>query len=223
MIEEYDGIMIGKFKYDMPEGFVESAISHVIEICQKPNIFVENIVPTAPSSTLWSVDDRDKRLYELPLFKDFLTFIKPHILTYVQALGIIQEEAYVVGMWAVHYKPTQFVQKHNHVYSDCSTNYSGGTFIKREVHKNSSENDMVSIILYLNKPDNSGNLFIEMPNGVEHEFDLKAGDIIMFPSYSLMHRTSPNESNEDKYVIVLELAMKWITDDPMVGKTLEDI
>lgn len=221
MIETYDGIKVGMFKYDMPEGFQESAISYVTEICRQPNMFL-NIVPNAPVASLWNDNESDKRLYKLPLFSDFIGFVKPHLVEYLNSLGINESDAFVVGMWAVHYKPTQYVIKHNHVYSDCSDKHNG-SIIQRKPHIDSTENDMISVLLYLNKPNNSGNLFIETPNGKEHEFDLKQGDVIMFPSYSLMHRTSPNESREDKFVIVLDLAMKWVTNEHMIGECLANI
>jgi len=221
MIESIDDVKIGFFKYDMPPGFAEEAISCVAEICKEPNIYLD-IIPNAPSASLWSENDNGRKLNELPIFRDFVSFVKPHIIEYLKELGIEKSDAFVVGMWGVHYKPKQFVVRHNHVYSDIAMKHKGSSFIKRQPHKNSNQNDMMSILLYLNKPDNSGNLLIEMPNGIEREFDLKGGDVIMFPSHSLWHRTQPNESNEDKFVVVLELGMKWITDD-IIGTALEDL
>ena len=212
MIRTIAGVKVAQYFYPMPEGFADAAIAYSIEICKKPNVFHDmmkqkvghkvsvDLISNSPNATLWNVDDNDKRLFRLPLFKDFLSFLKPHMLNYIKELEIDEKDVNVVGMWAVHYKPKQFVARHNHFYSDCAKRQDG-TFIERIPHKSSNQNDMISILLYLNKPIASGNLFIEMPDGDAHEFDLKAGDVIMFPSYSLMHWTSPNESDEDKFEI----------------------
>ena len=81
--------------------------------------------------------------------------------------------------------------------------------------------DVLAVLLYLNKPEDSGNLIIETPDG-EKEFDIKAGHVIMFPSM-LNHRTTPNNSNESKFVVGMEIIMKWVTDDTLVGKTIGDL
>jgi hypothetical protein len=218
MIKTIDDVKVGLFKFDMSKEFAENAISFVIDICSQPNVFNKKI-EHSPIVSFWNLNDKGKRLYDMPEFKEYLTFIKPHIQEYLQALNIPEDDAIVTAMWGVHYKPTQFVKKHNHAYGD----YTKSSGKKRTEHNNTTDNDVLAILLYLNKPDNSGNLFIEMPNGNEHEFDLKGGDVIMFPSFSLMHRTNPNQSNEDKFVIGIEIVMKWVTDDILVGKTIGEL
>ncbi|NDB61337.1 hypothetical protein EB001_23300 [bacterium] len=218
MIETYDGVKIGLFKYNMTKDFAEEAISTVIDICSKPNINNKRI-SDSPIVSFWNLNDSGKRLYDLPIFKDYLSFIKPHIQEYLKELGVVEDQAILTAMWGVHYKPNQFVKRHNHAYGD----YKKNPRKKRSEHIVKSDNDVLAILLYLNKPNNSGNLFIETPNGIEHEFDLKAGDVIMFPSFSLMHRTNPNLSNEDKFVVGIEIVMKWVTDDTLVGKTIGEL
>lgn len=218
MIETIDGVKIGLFKYDMTEETRQSTISCVIDICSQPNIYNKTI-DNSPIVSFWNLNDNGKRLYDLSEFKNFLKSIKPNIQEYLKALNISEDDAVITAMWGVHYKPTQFVRRHNHAYGD----YKKSPGKKRSEHNNTTDNDVLAILLYLNKPDNSGNLFIEMPNGVEHEFDLKSGDVIMFPSFSLMHRTSPNNSNEDKYVVGIEIVMKWVTDDKLIGKTVGEL
>jgi hypothetical protein len=212
MFQSYDGVKIGLFKYAMPSGFAEQAILSVMDICNQTNN-VNTKIPKSPIISFWNYRDNGKRLYDLPEFKDYITFIKPHIRDYLKELGVSEDDAVITAMWGVHYKPGQFVQRHNHTYSD----------YRKGASKPASDNDVLAILLYLNKPDKSGNLFIESSNGVEHEFDLKGGDVIMFPSSLSMHRTDPNESNEDKFVVGIEIVMKWVTDDELIGKTLEEL
>lgn len=212
MIKSFDDVKVGLFKYDMSNEFANSAITCVKEICEQSNVFCSSI-PNCAKISFWNDVDTGKRLYDLPAFKDYLSFVKPHIREYLTALGISEDDAVVTAMWGVHYKPDQFVQRHNHTYED----YHKGPY------KKVTNNDVLAILLYLNKPDNSGNLFIETSDGIEHEIDLKGGDIIMFPSSSTMHRTNPNKSKEDKFIVGIELVMKWVTDDNLVGKMLEEL
>lgn len=220
MITTINGISIGRYEYDMSKEFTDSAIDCVIDACKQPNMYPS--IPNTPAASLWSEDDSGRKLHELPLFKDFLSTIKPMLQEYLKFIGVNENDAVITAMWGVHYKQNECVVKHNHVYSDCKKNEKG-SFIKRVPHKRSTKNDIISILLYLNKPKNSGNLLIEDAMGIEHEFDLKGGDIIMFPSYAYQHRTLPNKSEEDKFVIVLEVVMKWVTDDEIEGKTLEQL
>lgn len=198
-------------KYDMPDGFLDKAKSCVEDICSKPNV-QDKTVPTVPVVSFWNMNDNGKRLYNRPEFNDYLTFVKPHIQDYLKELGISEDEAIVTAMWGVHYKPTQFVGKHNHTYND----------YKKSPHKFKTPNDVLAVLLYLNKPENSGNLFIELSDGSEKEIDTGAGDVIMFPSM-LYHWTSPNNSQESKYVLGIEIIMKWSTDDKLIGKTIGEL
>lgn len=198
-------------KYDMSDGFADKAIACVRDICGQTNVFNKRI-PHSPIVSFWNLDDNGKRLYDRPEFKDYLTFIKPHIQDYLRELNISEDDAVVTAMWGVHYKPTQFVRRHQHTYND----------YKKSPHKFTTPNDVLAVLLYLNKPGNSGNLFIEMPDGSEKEIDMSAGDVIMFPSMSY-HWTTPNESQENKYVVGIEIIMKWSTDDQLVGKTIGEL
>jgi hypothetical protein len=212
MINSYDGVKIGLFKYDMTEGFVDKAKAAVTDICGQKNFFNKRI-PNSPIVSFWNVNDNGKRLYELPEFREYINFVKPHIQEYLKELGIQEDDAVVTAMWGVHYKHGEYVKRHNHIYD----HYRKGS------GRHPTGNDVLAILLYLNKPDKSGNLFIESDNGKEHEFDLKGGDVIMFPSSSAWHRTDPNQSNEDKFVVGIEIVMKWVTDDELVGKSLEEL
>lgn len=218
MIETYGGVKIGLFNFEMTKEFAQTAISSVVNICSQPNVTNKRI-PKSPTVSFWNKSDNGKRLYDLPEFKDYLTFIKPHIQEYLKVLGVSEDQAVVTAMWGVHYKPGQFVKRHNHAYGD----YQNDPRKKRSEHNIKTDNDVLAVLLYLNKPDKSGNLFIETIDGIEHEFDLKAGDVIMFPSFSLMHRTDPNESNDDKFVVGIEIVMKWVTTDVLVGKLVKEL
>lgn len=218
MIKTFGDVKIGLVRYNMTPGFAKAAISSVIDICSQPNI-TNKLIDNSPTVSFWNINDNGKRMYDLPQFKDYLTFIKPHIQEYLKELSIPEDQAVVTAMWGVHYKPKTFVKRHNHAYGD----YKKSPRKKRSDHLVKTDNDVLAILLYLNKPENSGNLFIETVDGVEHEFDLKGGDVIMFPSFSLMHRTNPNNSNEDKFVVGIEIVMKWVTDNQLVGKRVEEL
>ena len=210
MIKTIDDTKIYLTKYDITDKFIESVIPRIIETCNHKNLFAN--IPNAASVSFWNVDDSGKKVYDWLEMKDFLTFIKPHIRTYIKELNISEDDMMITAMWCNRYKPNTFVIKHNHTYND----------YKRGSHNFKTSNDVLGVLLYINKPDNSGNLFIETSDGIEHEFDLKGGDVIIFPSM-LQHRTSPNKSKDDKFVIGIEIMMKWVTDENLVGKTLGEL
>ena len=151
-------------------------------------------------------------MYDCPEFKDYLTFVKPHIQDYLKELELPLDEAMVTAMWGVHYKTGQYVRRHQHTYND----------YKKSPHKFTTPYDVFAVLLYLNKPEHSGNLFIETPDGIQKEIDMQPGDVIMFPSMQY-HWTSPNKSQESKYVVGIEIIMKWSTDDELVGKTIGEL
>lgn len=210
MFKIYDDVKIGLFNYNMSSEFISNAIQSVRDVCSQPTILNNEKTPII---SFWNREDNGKRLYDKSEFKEYIKFIKPHIRSYLKELNVAENDAVVTAMWGVHYKPKQFVPRHNHTYDD----YRKGSI------KKTTDNDVIAILLYLKKPCNSGNLFIETKNNLEFEFNLKAGDIIMFPSSSTWHRTDINESGDEKFIVGIEIVMKWVTDDVLVGKTLEEL
>ena len=87
-------------KYDMPDGFVDKAIACVEDICGQPNVFNKRI-PHSPIVSFWNIDDSGRRLYDRSEFRDYLTFIKPHLQDYLKELGISEDDAVVTAMWGV--------------------------------------------------------------------------------------------------------------------------
>ena len=198
-------------KYDMSKDFQDKAISCIEHICNQLNVFNKRI-PNSPIVSFWNIDDDGRRLYDCPEFKDYLTFVKPHIQDYLKELELPVDEAMVTAMWGVHYKTGQYVRRHQHTYND----------YKKSPHKFTTPYDVFAVLLYLNKPEHSGNLFVETSDGIQKEIDLKDGDVIMFPSMQY-HWTSPNKSQESKYVVGIEIIMKWSTDDELIGKPLGEL
>jgi len=108
---------------------------------------------------------------------DFINFLNPHIEEYTKHLNILFDHVTLTNMWANKYPQNSFIQEHAHL-----------------VYKN-----LHSIVFYLKKPYNSGNLFIR-DNNIDYEIITAEGELIIFPS-NLIHYTSPNNNVENKYVI----------------------
>ena len=78
-------------KYDMSKDFQDKAISCIEHICNQFNVFNKRI-PNSPIVSFWNIDDDGRRLYDCPEFKDYLTFVKPHIQDYLKELELPLDE-----------------------------------------------------------------------------------------------------------------------------------
>jgi hypothetical protein len=88
-------------------------------------------------------------------------------------------EQIVIESWFNRIYPSGHATKHDHGSSD------------------------LSIVWYINKPKDSGNIVIEV-NGQDYEVEVTTGDLIAFPG-SLPHYTKENASSLCRYVLVVDL------------------
>lgn len=86
-----------------------------------------------------------------------------------------------------------------------------GAYTTEHVHRNTQ----IAVAYYLKVPENSGRLLVRdpaeaywinypsQPRGLDefwYPIDVKAGDIVFFPGW-LQHKTEPNNSDENRYVM----------------------
>lgn len=169
--------LIYRTKYPKTDDLASKVLPKLYEITTQPNKTPQFI--RGGMCSFHNVDEAGKRLNEWDEFREFMDFVQPHIDAYVNSLGL-QKVAFE-GMWANRYPPGTFVIKHDHK-----------TLSGRQV-------TFIGVLFYIQKPENSGNLFIE-----GKEIDIEQGDVIMFET-SMEHWTEPNKSSTDKFVIGMEL------------------
>lgn len=214
MLVYNDGqIRIEKIIYENVNELFTIVKEKLIDVNSQPAV-VEGIVGGSCSRV--NVDyQKGRTLYLWPEFKEYLNFIKPYIRNYIKDLGQSEEDYYVSDMWTNRYPPGTFIVRHKHpnIYDERPALIT--------------KNEAISIVLGIRKPKNSGNLVIEIPNELneitEYEVFSEEGEVILFPG-ALFHKTSPNQSDEDKFTIVLELILKSCADSQAnTTITLDDI
>ena len=65
---------------------------------------------------------------------------------------------------------------------------------------------IIGIVYYIRKDDEAGSLVIDIPDYGEYNTNMREGDVIIFDS-TLEHWTIPNQSDNDKYTIGLEIVV----------------
>lgn len=174
----------------------ENIFSKLEHITSQPNKlpdFIKN-----GSCSFHNVEEDGKKLYEWEEFKDFIPFLKEHVRDYLDSISVPEADVSIAGMWANRYPPGTYVFKHNH---------NNMSVDKRLI---------IGALFYIHMEENAGNLVIDIPQFGEYNVKMSQGDVVIFQS-SLDHWTTPNKSNNDKYVIGLELVVG------VDGKQLDEI
>lgn len=164
------------------------------DITNQPNNFPKFIVNG--SCSFHNKKDSGKQIYDWPEMKSLVTFFKENVREYLKSICVNENDCSVAGMWANRYPPGTFVDRHNHS--------------KKE------KQIVIGVLHYIRKDKDAGNLVIDIPDYGDFTVDMNEGDTVIFQS-SLDHWTSVNRSENDKYVIGLEL----IVDNN--GKRLDEI
>lgn len=127
-------------------------------------------------------DEGGSHLDEWSEFAKFMEFIRFHINEYSKSLELTNNQLEITNMWANKYPTHSFIREHAHI-----------------IYKN-----LYSIVFYMKKPNDSGNLYIrDHSKGIDLEITSDEGDVIIFPS-NVTHYTSPNNNTADKYIIGLD-------------------
>jgi hypothetical protein len=162
-----DGITkIYKVKYN-DNDFLKNLILHkVIENNTKDNLNSEFII--GGSCSFFNKDNSGRNLYLWDELSSYLDFIRPHVNNYIKSINMNEDDYCVTAMWSNNYPPGTYVQRHRHTY-----------IFENSLPKFYSQNDMIAVILYLEKPENSGNLILEIPQDnsyFDYEVEMDEGD-----------------------------------------------
>lgn len=130
--------------------------------------------------SFWLTEENGKNLQTWEEFFDLLDFIDPHYKNYLSQLNILYESTSFVGMWANQYPRNSYARPHRHTIN----------------------NDIINVLFYLQKPKNSGDLYLEI-NEKSYRIGVDEGDIIIFPG-GLYHWTDINNSDEYRILVGLE-------------------
>jgi hypothetical protein len=125
-------------------------------------------------------------LHHWPELRPFLDCVWPSVKEYARLVDLDPERCEIRTMWANIYHPGGRVNRHRHFYTDKLPTFS--------------------LICYLVRPPESGNLFVSVPGEddvVVKEIDYAEGDIVIFPSRRL-HWSGPNLSDQDRVLIAFD-------------------
>jgi hypothetical protein len=186
MILEIGTTKILRTRYKHTNELYEVVSDKIKDITNQPNNFPMFIVNGRCS--FHNKDDAGRKLYEWEDFKDFVLFLKQNVRDYLESIDIQEQDAPIAGMWANRYPPGTFVTRHNH------------NELKKE------KTIIIGALFYIKTEENAGDLVIDIPSYGEYNANMSQGDVIIFQS-SLDHWTTPNRSDNDKYVIGLELVV----------------
>ncbi len=214
MLYENNNIKIDKIKYNNNKSLLNKVLPKIIDITSRPNTNKNFILGGSCSYFNEDLDQSGKKLFLWKEFRDYIDFIKPHIQNYLNEINKSEDYYYVTGMWANVYPPGTHVAKHKHNY----------------FQESSDLNDILAILLYLRKPNDSGNLIIDIPENnstVDYKVTMEEGDVVMFQS-SLCHQTEINKSCESKFIIGIELVSRFQSDkaqnnNSSIRETLEGL
>ena len=96
---------------------------------------------------------------------------------------------HIENVWFNIYKKGGYVREHNHIPNDFSKHY--------EYHAN--PNKHLSAVYNVKRPFDSGNFYLN-----QSKINMNEGDFFAFTSND-MHYTTPNQSNEDRIAISINL------------------
>lgn len=176
-----------KFKYPNDLAKLRESVMPKLQELFKVKVSFEGTPVINGTCSFFNDDGSGKVLQTWPEFREYIDYIRPAFYDYVDSLGLNKEEAWLRGMWA--------------------NNYVTGAYAKKHSHKLDTE--VFGILFYLQKPENSGDLYIEIPQNElveEYKANIEEGDIIIFSS-GLVHWTDPNINVKEKIVIGMEITL----------------
>ena len=186
MIETVGNTRILRTRYENTDDLYSVVADKLKLVTSQPNKmlwFIENGICSYHNET-----DEGRQLYKWSELKDLTHFLKNNIKEYLNDISINEHDVAVTGMWANRYPPGTFIVKHNHNY----------------LNKNNTI--IIGIVYYIRKDDEAGSLVIDIPDYGEYNTNMREGDVIIFDS-TLEHWTIPNQSDNDKYTIGLEIVV----------------
>lgn len=129
-------------------------------------------------------NEEGQRLHHWLEFEEFLTFVNDHLNQYCLNNNIKKQNLPIRSMWANKYEQFSFVKPHRHTHED----------------------NIISVVFYIEQPEKAGNFHICSPSDdipEEYLIEISEGDIVIFPSY-YMHWSEPNLNKKEKIMIAID-------------------
>ena len=185
MIENINSTRVVKTKFKDLEEIRSNLTPKLMKLFSKELPDILDVLPSGAVTTVFNDKADDEHLEKWPELSTYLEFLDSYIKEYVKLNNIFTEKYNIIDMWTNRYSPGTFIKHHRHI-----------------VYENA-----VVISFYFKCPKNSGSLFVNFPeeSSEEYEVNTEEGDVVIFPS-SALHWTSPNQSDEDRIVIITELS-----------------
>lgn len=141
-----------------------------------------------------------------PELSEYFNFIKPHIVKYLNIIGKPSNNWNMNTCWIMVYPKDSFIKEHAH----------------------SPDDNTITIMFYLKRPKNSGDLFLRTDSkgffldlskvydsnnkelddqGIIHKIETTQGDVII-QTGDIPHWTSASETDEEKVSIIIDLCYK---------------
>lgn len=137
-----------------------------------------------------------------PELNELIDFIKPHIVDFMNILEKPINNWNMNACWIMVYPRGSFIKEHAH----------------------SPEDDAITIIFYLKRPENSGDLFLRTDSsgsflgindnsgddkgqGVIYKVETNQGDVIMHTG-NIPHWTTENNTDEEKISVIIDISYK---------------
>lgn len=169
------------------ENFRNSVMPKLTELFKVAVNIPETPVVAGGICSFFNEDGSGKILQTWPEFQSYIEYIRPYVYEYTDAMGYERSRLWLRGMWANEYTTGSYAKKHKHYF----------------------DSDVFGVLFYLQKPKDSGDLYLEVPTDdtfEEHKIKITEGDILIIPT-QLMHRTDPNLNVIPKIVIGIEIVV----------------
>ena len=137
-----------------------------------------------------SVDDKDGP-HMWPESVELMDWLTRQAVTVLKSWEFFDSSTYIDGSWVNLHPPGAWTMEHSH----------GGAAL--------------AVVVYLDQPDQGGNLEIQNPlfyqwsgypkqNEIWQTIEVKTGDVLLFPGW-LIHRTQKNLSQSNRVIMSLNL------------------
>ena len=220
MIETHGDIKVYRIPYPHTDELYAKVRDKIRHVTSQPSYmpFTNTIISAEAVATnkaarcsFWNADGKGIELYKWDELSEFFAFVKPHIRNYLNEIGIDEKDIVIKNVWCNEYPQGTSTNRHRHLYSDYGT--------AKHIHK--TPYDIIGVLFYIHKPKDSADLLLEI-DGEMKKMNVQPGEILILPTYQY-HTTEPYVGDDFKHMIGIELLPRWITDEEIVGMTLEEL
>ena len=181
MIENIDSVVVYRTKFlGDYRSLLTKTLPYLTKLFNEERDEYTSPVVSGGACTFFNHNTEGRELNKVEDFNELAGFIHKHYLKYMDITNQDSSKMMLAGMWANRYPTGAYARKHNHTM----------------------ENDVADILFYLQKPEDSGDLYLEIDN-IEYRIGVNEGDLIIFPG-GYNHWTDPNKNQKDRLVIGVE-------------------